>query len=305
MRLDTLRATYESRIAAKDEEISRLRTENSDQRRELSKARDLPGQIKAFKATAGELGLEEPSNEPEAPETWQQMALQVIQRLPEIIKSAGDTVGNLRQPVLAAPLPPPAQPGLPMLAAAPTASGAPPPGYRGPNGALPFATEDGPPYYGPNDVPAGPPVYPPARAEHMPEPPPAPAPPAAPPPRPPAEAAPAAPPPPAASPPAAPARATDPRPGELSMDDQLRVRQFMEAAIEQGVAPKAFADQVVAQVGTAQAQALMAALNPETITEMVMRSPSGIQSPLVRREGQKWLRATWVALEKAAAYRAA
>jgi hypothetical protein len=313
-RLETQKAMYENRITTLGEEITRLRAEAERFRKEAEENKDLPTQIQKFNSVAEVMGFrkDEGGGGDDEPKDWKSMlgriGLDLVQQLPQLMESASSTVQRLRAPQsqeqMAAVQA--AQYNHMMMEANQPRALAPS------NGAgmfepspLAFGTEDGPEYQGVDEHLE--PRYPSQGA------PPAPMQPAsqpqqqrmqpaprrsmqsvAHPPPPPAPAAPV----PRAVPSPAPADAAG---GMVISDDQiLQFTPVLQGALEQGASPEEFAVQFVESVGPVLARQIAATITPQRIATAVQRQPGGSQSPLVRREGQKFLRELWDAVKRAA-----
>jgi hypothetical protein len=294
MRVETQKASYETRLAAKDEEIARLRAESERFRLEAAKAGDLPGQVEKFAATAKALGWEKDSggNEAEAPPDWKTMLLglgaELIKNGPGMIQSAGNTVMQLRgqapQPSATAPYMQAAQPQRTLPPRLHTREGgvfqAAPPA---------FGTEDGAAFLGENTH--VPPKYPPG---FMPSPPAQ----AQQPLQQPLQQQPAMPDPNTQQPPqqqAAPPQQQQQAQqaagvGGVPPDQLAQFRGLLEGALAQRKNPADLAAEIRASVGPQMAAAIAASVTPEAVQASLMQMPDGASSPLIRREGQKFLR---------------
>lgn len=309
-RLENQKAMYENRISTLGEEIGRLRGEVERFRKEAEENKDLPTQIQRFTATAEAIGFSKDGGggDDDEPKDWKSMlgriGLDLVQQLPQLMESASNTVRNIRgqspQEQYAVQQ---AQYQQMMEAAQ-----AQPRALRGRDGAvlqsgpLPWGTEDGPEYMGVAEYQE--PVYPvppPAPSPHHVQAPPEmrEAPPqAAPVPRPaPARQvpAPAPPPRPAPAPAAAPAEAMS-----ISDEQILQFTPVLQTALEQDANPEEFAEQFVESVGPQMARQIAASITPQRIAAAVQRQPGGSQNPLVRRDGQKFLRELWDSVRKIA-----
>lgn len=267
-----------------------------------------------------------------------QVGVNLAQNLPEIVQNAGDAVAKAKNPhvqviqqpgMYAAPALPPA-PGMsaPMMPAAPGAFAtedgvdfegtpgtseayypgaaatrpgmvppqaqaepiAPAPDMMGqsvppPEPAQPIAAQmpPGPPIA---PAPAAPPAAMPPPPQNVPLPPAAPAP----------QRRTAAP-----APQPAPAAAPAPQPAAASVvpDEQiLALRPVFEDAFNQRISADQFAEDLIAESGADLVRQIVAVLTPEAITAALTKSPEGARSPLVRREGQQWLKAIFVSVRK-------
>lgn len=300
------RSAMQSQIAIKDQEIARLKEELERVREEANKP--LTERINEVAATAEVLGFSRDTGGGE--QDWRSIALQVggniAQNLPDILRSAGDTVGRIRQQ----------QPGLP--AQSPPTQLAPPmqhpalPGF----GVGGFATDDGPEFEGPRGsrppirrgVPTQtPPVHAPAPqpqpqlqpqqvqqvpqpqqqvAQQMPNPAPAPA-------RAPAQQLQPA------TPTQPQMRAAVPQQPDPVIDQQIiELMPLFEGAYSQKQTPQDLADFCVKQFGKATCSAVIGmGISPERII-MVLQRNGQAANPLCRRDGQKYLRETFAELQK-------
>jgi len=310
MQLTNERGSSQARLDLKDQEIARLSAELEDAREELRKP--LTERINEAASAAEALGYIKDGPEEK---DWKQIALEIggnlVTNLPEVFRAAGDSIGRIRnqpnpQQMATYAQPPPAP--RPALQ----------PAFAGPGG---FATDDGPEYEGAG---AAPPVMPgaiaPTVASAPPTPaptrPPAPAPAAVPPQRRPPmrRATPSAAPPPAPPPPAAtpPAPAAQPNPAALAPasaipttanangvpDHQLlQFQPLFESALKQGASPEEFADHCMTQFGLQNIVAITQLVSPERVIATLQRSGQA-SSPLCRRDGQKFLRETFVLLRR-------
>lgn len=303
MRLESQKQMYENRISTLNDRVTQLVSEVERMRGEIERAKDLPGQVAKLKETAELLGMREGDGveEAEPPKDWKELVFRLGMKLPEMFGAAGETLMQIRQQGV--PQLPPGAHQQGAYAAMMNDQGqpggyAPQGGLRGQDGApfyaqppLAFGTEDGPDFYDePDDSPpprsAGPPVAPPGpQAPQAPRAPPspppqqqqqAPRPPPAPP-RPPAQAAP---------PP-------QPPPGQVDDAQLAHWKTVLEGALAAGVPPDLFAQQFVQEVGPQMAAYIHANVSPERIIQVVQQQPGGAQSPIVRRDGTKWLRQVW------------
>ena len=90
--------------------------------------------------------------------------------------------------------------------------------------------------------------------------------------------------------------------GGLAISDEqiLQFTPVLQGALEQGASPEEFAAQFVESVGPVMAKQIGATITPERIAAAIQRQPGGSQNPLVRRNGQKFLRELWDAVKRAA-----
>jgi len=311
LQLSNEKTALQTQIVIKDQELSRLQAELAEVREEAK--RPLTERINEVAAAAEALGYGK--NEPE-PKDWKQMALEVggnlVANLPELLRSAGDTVGKLRQqptPQQMAAYTQAQQAQMQAASgthAAQLAAGTParprgnPYGRRGG-----FATEDGPAFEGPRMAPV--PVFPGQSA------PTAPAQTAAP-------AAAAIPPVTAAPPTVAPATAAQPAPVAIpasgnvestpasnvgegepvnSVTDQ-QVLQFLpvfELALKQGASAEELGGYLLNTYGKNNVGIIVTMINPERVVSVLQANGAGA-SPLCRRDGQKYLRETFGILQK-------
>jgi len=303
-RLETQKTTFELQMSAKDQELARMRGEVHEQKREILKSKDITGRINEIKLAAEELGMREGGgDEAEGEMNWQQVGIRLAARLPEMVESAGKTIAALRQQNGA-----PVQPHMMMPGAAPPRA-LPAPGPSRP--ALPsgqpyaFATEDGPEFAGPADIPYMPPTFPEGHGPSGPIARPQQAAPAAPPQQvapqpqqaPPVVAVPPAPPP--ARPPPTPQADPAAPPAAVRITDEeilQFIKPYAESALDQGATPDEaanhFAHMLAERIGRDQAAAIAAALKAGQVISAISNSAEGASSALVRPAGQKWLRAT-------------
>jgi hypothetical protein len=74
-------------------------------------------------------------------------------------------------------------------------------------------------------------------------------------------------------------------------DDQiLQMRPLLEAAFTEGTAPEQFASEISEGVDPGLIQAMASVVTPERITSALTKAEGGSRSPLVRRQGQQWLK---------------
>lgn len=287
MRVESLKASYETRIAAKDEEITRSRAEAERYRQEAQTKGDLAKQVQAFSATAEALGFEKSGGAAteETPQDWKTMLLglgaELVRQGPAMIQSAGTTVQQLRgqapQPSAMAPY------------VAPQQQRQLPPRLHNREGgvfqAMPFGTEDGAslmmeqqqaPKYPPGYMPS--PQVPSQQGQ--------------PPIAPQVQEAPAQ----AVQPQAQPQQQGGVPPG-VSVEQAAQFRAMLEAALAQGKNPAELAAEIKASVGPQMAAAIAGSITPEAVVAALQQMPDGAQSPLVRREGQKFLRELHEALQ--------
>ena len=287
MRVETLKASYDTRLAAKDEEMVRLRTEADRHRQDAEAKGDLPAQVQRFAATAEALGYAKDGGEEEkVPTDWKTMLVgmgaELIKQGPAMIQSAGNTVQQLRgqapQPSATAPyMQQQQQRSLPPRLHARDGS------VFQASPAPAFGTEDGAAFMG--EATMMPPRYPPG---FMPTPQ-APAPAAQP-----VQAtvqqpvqAPQQQQPPPPQQQQAPAPAGVPR---VAPDQLGQFRALLESALAQGKDPAELAAEIQQNVGPQMAQAIAQSVTPEAVVANLQQMPDGAQSPLIRREGQKFLR---------------
>jgi hypothetical protein len=332
VRVESLRTASEMRIAAKDDEVKRLQGELDRLRHDLAEVKDLPTQVEKFKSTATTLGFvqasEQHQDEDKEPPDWKsmvgQIGLNLVSNLPNIIQSASDSVTRMR-----AQQQQPQQVYSQMQGDAYQTqprqmAGGGVPALRGPGGQpfvprrLAFATEDGPEYVG------GPPIQPPPRypgqAPQAPGAPPG-APPVPPaplqgaqqplapaplPPQAPLQVAPPMPPPQPAMQPLQPVlqQAAPPPPAasaavlSLPKEQLAQIRLALEGAFEQAESVDEVAQSFIQQLGAPTIGQVVANISAEQVIATVQAQPDGATSPLVRREGQKFVRALWESLKQ-------
>jgi len=308
-RLETQKAMYENRISTLAEEITRQRAECERLRKEAEENKDLPAQLQKFASTAELMGWQKESGAvDDEPKDWKSMlgriGLDLVQQLPQLMESASNTVRAMKSPAVdpAAAQAMQYQQMMQSSAAAQPPALASPVALRGPNGQfrgqmpMAFGSEDGPDFMGrPESLPpidhratAAPVASPPIAQQPAPAPVP-----------PPAQAVP---PPAPVSPPApVPASVAQPPAGFSISDEQiLQFAPVLAGAFEQGASPHEFAAQFVEDIGAPLARQIAASITPERVAAAIQRKPGGSQNPLVRREGQKFLRELWDAVKKAA-----
>jgi hypothetical protein len=330
LQLSNEKTALETRLVIKDQEITRLQAELETAREEAKKP--LTERINEVAAAAEALGYGK--NEPEQKD-WKQMALEVggnlVSNLPELLRSAGDTITKMRQqptPQQMVAYTQAQQAQMQTAAGARAvqlAATALPPPLRGPAGALAgprggFATEDGPEYEGARGmrapimavdasvptagrVPAPqPPMAPPPRAAapyamQNPMQPPMQAPPMQPVQPIPQPAPVAAPMQSAEPPPAAEAQASEPGTLRITNEQVLEFRPLFEAALKQGAAPAEVADYLVRTYNRERVAKVLPFIEPGHLLS-VLQEHGFDRSPLCRRDGQKFLRETYAVLQQ-------
>lgn len=295
MRLETQKTSYETRLAGKDEELARLRAECDRYRSEADKNKDLPKRIQEFSATAEALGFARSDGAAEQAEPADLKTLLIglgadlIRNAPAMIQSAGQTVQQLRgqAPQQSAAAPYVQQASQRQL----------PPRLHNPAGGVyqapAFGTEDGATFMGDNSAmqrPKYPPGYQPP-GPTLPQQQPA--------------APPVAPPGPAAQQELATA-ATQPAPAAsgglpVSPEQAMNVRALLEGALAAGQPAAQLAAEITANVGPQMAMVLAQSVTPEAVTASLQAMPDGAASPLLRRDGQKFLRELHQAMRGGAA----
>lgn len=319
-RLETQKTAFEMRIAQKDDELARLRSDSERYRTDAEKNANLPARMAEWHETAELMGYTKSDGAAE-PMGWKEMlgqvGLQLVGKLPEIVQSAGDAVRGTK-----AQLTPEAQYAQMLAQSQQTApqqmAGAPqhqfPPLPRRRNRMV-FNTEGGPdfgenPIEGtgtyvapqqqtPMTAPAGiapaglqaqpnptwqpPPMpqqmmvpqpqmqFPPQPQQQMPQQ--------------------------FMQPPAPVQQQAQPATGgaDVSAEQILALVKVFEQAYATDEPPAAFAQGLVQQIGAPMAKQLLAGLSVERVVATIQASPGGAASPLVRRDGQKFLRAVWQA----------
>ncbi len=330
---------FENRMSSTQQEITRLQAEVDRWRKEADDNKDLSKHLERAQEAAAALGWAPQTQEAdEGPKDWKSMfgrlAMEIVQKAPEIVQSAGDTVARLRaqaqppeqvQAAQHAAMLAQAQQSLPrQMAAQP---GALPP-LRGRGGQpfhsapmLRFGTEDAgfASFAGPLPRPVPDPYQPQAVAPIAPE--------AAPPPPVPyptdTYAAPmyapqetyapqlapvsAAPPQPvqgtyapmaASVPPPAPAPTPAPLAAVAALaitpDMILQYAAPLEVAYESGESAANVATVIIGQLGAAQVRTVITATTPARVV-VELQKAGRASSPLVRRAGQQFLRDLWAA----------
>lgn len=320
--------SWQTRLDLKEAEIIRLRTELEQVREEAKKP--LADRINELATAAEAIGYSKDAGGGEEAKDWKQTGLEILSNVaanfPEILRAAGDTLAKAKGPAPARPQQQFVHPSqaLPPVQQNPAL---PPPAGRRRGG---FATEDGPAFEGPAGVrppvyptaapaqtprvSAAPPAMPPQPAlapeQFMPDPqvtPPVMAPqqivePTAMAPQQAPEAAPVPPVPnpsvpPSMMPVAAPAANDDP-----TLDAQiLQLRPLFEGAYSQNASPDDLAQYCIGNFGKPTvAMILQMGITPERVL-MAMQRGGFATSKLCRRDGQKYLQATFAALKKLAA----
>jgi len=302
---ELLKSTAESELRMANNEVARLRAETERLKTDLEKKGNLPKQIKEFSEAAEGMGfVRDDGGRGEEDTDWKTTLLRagatVAEKLPEIIENAGKVVAMTRgaQQQQQPGGRPPVQPGMPPPGA-PRAL----PQQMGPH-AYPvthvppmWATEDSAPPttplpdFQPSALPAPAPQpqpQPPQPAYAMPLPAPPVQPTAAPP------SVNEAPPPVAARPPgpSAPPAAAPPPPAvaaiQVSEADILRFAPTLEAWLVDGkVPPEKYAEQVLQ--ADPHIRLIAPGLTPEAVAAVLQKNGHGL-SPLVRRDGQRFLR---------------
>lgn len=292
MRLETQKASYETRLAGKDEEVARLRAECERYRTEADKNKDLPKRIQEFSATAEALGFaraDGSGGEEKEPADLKTLLIglgaDLIRNAPAMIQSAGQTVQQLRgqapQQSAAAPYMQQGQPPQRQL----------PPRLHTPSGGVfqgapAFGTEDGATFVGDSSAmprPKYPPGYqPPGPAPTLPQ----------------QQAAP-----PPVAPPGPAVQAPGPQPVQqqqqaaappgglpVSPEQAMNVRAMLEGALASGQPAAQLAAEITANVGPQMAAVIAQSVTPEAVVASLQAMPDGAASPLLRRDGQKFLR---------------
>jgi hypothetical protein len=330
-RAEVQKTAFEMRIAQKDDEIRRLGGDAERFRVEAEKNRDLPARMQEFAVAAEAMGFAKDGGAPE-PASWKELAgqvgLQLVAKLPEIVQSAGEAVRGVKpldmsQQAHMQQMQYEAQntQARRMVPPLPTRSGQP----FGQQPRMIFGTEDGPAFHGgdgshlegagayvqPRDpgAPINEPMIAPLglQVQPMAGPPPSPMvnpgsppqyvyPPQAPPQQqaqtwqmppqqqaaPPVQQQPAAAP--AQTPPAAGAEAVSP-------EQIMQIAPVVEQAFAAKEPPENLAAGIIAQVGKPMAAAITKALSVERVVATVQQHNPA--SALIRRDGQKYLRAVW------------
>lgn len=102
-RLDGQKDMYENRLSTISQEITRLNGEVDRWRKDAEENRDITKHIERAEAAASALGWGPQgggAEEPEPPKDWKEMVgrigMDLVQKLPEIVQSAGETVNKIR-----------------------------------------------------------------------------------------------------------------------------------------------------------------------------------------------------------------
>lgn len=292
---DLVKSTVESELRTATAEVARLRADNERLKTELDKKSNLPKQLKEFSDAAESLGFNrDEGGGKEEPASWQDLLLKggisTLEKLPEIMKNAGELL-QIRQNANRPPPPPPGAMGPPpMLPQGPRHPPMQPVTHAPPLSG--WATEDSP--HNPMPVaefyePALPQSsHPPVVVQQHQPPMPTPAQVAMAPAPPPSAPQPSVPPPP---------RPTTPPPGETApppaaapaiTDEQIM--QFVPV-VEQWFSEQAASPEDYARHAATQApilKVLAHSLTPEAIAAALRRNGHGL-SPLIRRDGQRFL----------------
>jgi len=322
----SIHANYDTRLATEKSiadntqtslrsEVERERADRARFEQEAKEKSDLAQQVQKFASTAESLGYSRTDGS-DAPTDWKaellHLGVNLADRAPEMLRSAGEAVAKaksqpvqvMQQPMMYAPALPAAPgfgaPQVPSIAGGfATEDGVdyegspgtsegywPSPGMPEP-GIVPSTPSEMPPMPGPSRAPAGPvPSAPPAPASARPAPQPA------------SEQMPSAypeTPPPA---PATPALQAPPPVIEIPNEQINALRPLFEDAFKQGIPPDQFAQDLISQHGVGVIRSLALALSPARITSAITSTPDGMHSPLVRREGQKYLKALFAEVRK-------
>jgi len=299
---------YENRLSTVGGEITRITSEADRYRKEAEENKDIAKHIERAEAAATALGWG-PSgkSEDEGPKDWKEMmgriGMDLVQKLPEIVQSAGETVRNLRAPG-ATPEQMQAAQYQQMQASAqhsvPRGMMQAPPPLGMQSEPLRFSTEGGIAFGDPrasvNRPPldlAGPPPMTGGGMEMIPHHapmvmgPPLPQQPQAPmQPAPAVQQAPQA-----QAAPASPAVAPQ---IEVTPDLIHKFAPALEQALASGETPENVARTLLEMLGPEQFGAIVAGMNPQRIVVELQRAGRK-SSPLVRRAGQQFLRDLWAA----------
>lgn len=325
---------YDNRMTTMASEITRVSTDADRWRKEAEENKDLGKHIEKAQEAAAALGWgpNQGAEEPAAPKDWKEMlgriGMDLVQKLPDIVQSAGDTVTKLR----GTPGPTPEQVQAMQYQAMQQSAehsmarhlagmSAPlPPPMRTPTGAvyqpppLRFGTEDSsapldptapqagydqfgsPPafqtYHGPPQTPFQAPP-PPQTYQGAASPPPAPAP--APQTYQPAGMVPASAPAPAQA--AAPALQQAPPgavPAVIPPEMIIQFAPVLEQALAASEPVENIAQELLQLLGRGNLQAVVHGLKHERVIVELQKAGMG-SSPLVRRSGQQFLRDLWAA----------
>jgi hypothetical protein len=295
-KLHTDKSILEDRMRVANEEIARLRDENRRLQDELKEKGNLPDQIQKFTDTAAALGFGKVDGAPEgeAPKRWQDtvgdLAKEVVPRLPEILRGAGDMLQQRAQAkqILQTQQPNQAPPMMAMPQMAPMHQMPP----------MPFATEDSSlprMHQGSAPLPITASMYPPNMQMPPQQPPQAQ--------MPPQQMSMPAPQnmaiietpqqPPQAPPPTEQPQHT---PQQEASEDTIEDSQIMmfRGALEQAIAekhkPVAFVKQLVEQYGVDMVKQISATLKYDRVMLALRRSPEAAGSVLLTFKGKSWLR---------------
>ena len=305
MQLTSERSSFDSRMAVKDHELQLAREENARLRVENDKP--IHERVREITETAEALGMRKADGSDAEPDTWQTMLFRmggdIVQQLPQIISSAGESVARLRQggtPAQQAAYVRQQQANMGAAAASHPAAAA----AMSQQGPLPFALE------GEDDfqpLTSAPLAYPP-QATYQPAEPAVNQQPA----QPMYQAAPTAPPPAAAAPvtqqqsqlPAAQAT-TAPQPEvapqaapDPAMDTYiLQYREPFEQAMASGAKPAELAMHLSKTFPAPMMSEVIKMVSPQIIRTVLQRNNFG-DSPLCRRTGQSYLRDVQAELQK-------
>jgi len=306
-RLENMKSGYETQLATLKNELDRVRAEAERYRVEAENNKDVAKQVAKFSKTAEDLGFVRDTGGDQQPTDWKTLVAQVamagLPKIPEVIKGAMDIVRPRPEmsPEQAEQIR--MDERMRMQAAAHMQAGqiAPHTRPRALAGRRPaFATEDGPEF---EQAVSAEPQYVEPRGQQRPAPPSGPRPQTfaeaqqldTPPAPVPAPAQPHPSPPDVSLPPAqAQQSALDPQ--LVALADQLR--SALEPAFEAGAPPDKFAEAIVQQYGIQAAMSVATQVSVELLVEAIQQLPGGSDSPLVRREGQKYLREIMVSVKR-------
>ena len=290
MKLNTEKATIEAKIESLKSESRRLQQELDRARQEANKP--IGKRLAEITEAAEAIGLSRGGSD--EPADWKTMLMQTAMnigsQLPELLKSAGDAVRAVRSaPLPAATAAMQEQQLLSMQQAA---------SHQAAQMRPRFATEDGPLFEATHTPPLISPEAQPSIAAVVP--PPAPPPPMQP-------LVPPVPVGPVSTPPqAGPSITPNPEPGasippatgaEIPDAQILAFREMFEAAFKANANPAEVAQHLIGQVGVPTMTNLLTMVDPQRINAALQRGGYST-SPLVRRDGQKYLRAIWSNLRK-------
>ncbi len=310
--LRTEKVTFEVQLRASEQEMQRLRAENDRLRADLESKGDVVAQVQRVTEVAEALGFkkdeggESEDGEEKGPTDWKSLAagigMNLVQQLPDLVRSAGDAVGSLRanKASPAAQSAPEQNPmEIPSVQVAPSGGGR--HGFQ-PRQRLTFANEGSPDVSIDPSAPmlAPAPIFQPQvqQYNHPPSPQPQPVvhqPAVVVPPQYPV-AAPSAPPPAPPPQPQQARQAAPTQPTSVAIDPAvtaqvLMYRSALEESVDNDEDAKEVVEGLVKSVGPELVRQFAQTLSAEKIIAVVEAQPDGGKSNLLKPHGRKWLRA--------------